>query len=216
VPLSAHTAWASPDDRSGAGPADVGAPLEPAEYASPVYAAIPTPAPPVAAKRGLPRWVWFVTGAILVVAISVIAARVFLLFSPLDRDRRAEAPAARITSIFTEDMALAVSANPIAVGKQLEVTVTFTNTHDVDVQNLRVYLEEAGQPALCPVGETTTLVSDHEITPTTGETWTFVLEAVSTGEAALVASVSAERATDPPAPDLWRIGPLSILVEAQP
>lgn len=205
VPLSDGTAWAPPPAGSG-----------PPAYASPVYAGTSPPAQPVAAKRGARRWPWFVVGLGLVAVVAVLAVRVLLMLNPFKDSGGAEAPAALVTAISTEDMALAVSSNPVAVGEPLSVTVTFTNTQDVDVQNLHIYLEEAGQPALHPAGETTILVSDHVIAPSSGETWTFVLEAAAAGEGPVAASVSAERATDPPAPGLWRIGPLTVSVEAQP
>ena len=174
---------------------------------------MPSPLQPVTPKRGIPRWLWFVVGAVLIVFVAVIAARVFLLFNPLDGDETTDTSSLLVVEIATEELILAVSSNPVAIGEQLIVTVTFTNTQDVDVQNLRVYLEEAGQPALTPVGESTIQIDDHTITSSASETWTFALDAVSAGDAPIAASVSAELASDPPSPDLWRIGPLTVTVE---
>jgi hypothetical protein len=183
------------------------------EYAPPVYTAIPTPAP-LPVRRRTSRWIWFVGGAILFVLTALIVVRVVMV---LDLFASANAPELSpnvSTFVANDQIALAVTSNPVRLATPVTVTVTFTNTHDVALRNVRVYLEDAGQPLLRAATTLITLPPDVEIAPRASESWGFVLDAVAVGDAAITASVAAELNTDPPTPDVWRIGPLPVTVEA--
>lgn len=210
---------------------------EAAIYAEPAYPVEPPleAAPlPATRSRRLPRWlVWGGGGVALLCLLLVLA---LVVWRPFDKEATptpppeatateespppttatptatpAPTPAPLRREALGDGARLTLSENPITVGEFLTLTVVFTNTGEAFARDVRVYLVQAGGALFGPP-ESTVSLAPGELAPQAQYTATFVLEALAAGLAPVEVNINLEWNTDPPSPELRRVGPVEVEV----
>lgn len=117
------------------------------------------------------------------------------------------------TPTFDAQIGITASATELQVGDMLTVTVTVTNTGEVEFGNLRYQLLGELEPYL---RATAGVVMSHEpnVPPGQSHTAIFVLEAQETGMANIRANVTMEVRITPPSTDFLLSEPLEVSISS--